>query len=326
MHRLKGLFVFILLAAIAAASYVWKIQQTVELPEGLAAGNSRIEATQVDVASKTAGRVALILVQEGDWVAAGDVLAMMDTEQAEADQAVARANLNRATESRNYARAILNQRQSELSLASKELERAEKLVGQGHLSQDVLDQRLTQRATAQAAVQAARVQVAEAEASIEAAKAQLSKTQVVLDDSRLLAPRNGRVLYRLAEPGEVLPAGGKVLTLIDVSDVYMTVFLPTQLAGRVTLGSEARIVLDAWPDVSVPARVSFVAPQAQFTPRSVETQSERDKLMFRVKVRIDERILRRYAEQVKTGVPGMAYIRVDPGVAWPDFIPPAIEP
>jgi HlyD family secretion protein len=325
MIRFKGLILFIVLVAIGTGSYIWKSRQTVALPEGFAAGNSRIDATEVDIACKTAGKVAEILVQEGDWVKAGQLLALMDTEQAEADLAVAKANLSRAQESKNYAEAILRQRQSEVTLAKKELERAEKLVKQGHLSQDVLDQRQTQRASAEAAMQAARVQVAEAQASIEAARAQLNKAEVVLEDSRLVAPRDGRVLYRLTEPGEILPAGGKVVTLIDVSDVYMTLFLPTAQASKAVLGAEARIVLDAWPDISVPAYVSFVAPQAQFTPRSVETQSEREKLMFRVKVKVQKEVLMRYAEQVKTGVPGMAYIRLDASQPWPEFIPPLLE-
>lgn len=325
MIRFRGLILFLLLVVVATASYLWKTQQTLDLPDSFAAGNSRIDATEVDVATKTAGEVAEIMVEEGDWVQAGQMLALMDTEQAEADRSVAKANLNRAQESRNYAQAILRQRQSEVSLARKELERAEKLVRQGHLSQEVLDQRLTQKTTAEAAMQASRVQIAEAEANIEAARAQLNKTEVVLEDSRLLAPRDGRVLYRLAEPGEVLAAGGKVLTLIDVSDVFMTLFLPTAQAGRVMVGAEARIVLDAWPEMSVPASVSFVAPQAQFTPRSVETQSEREKLMFRVKVKVGKDILKRYAERVKTGVPGMAYIKLEQGVAWPELIPPLIE-
>lgn len=325
MIQFRGLLLFLLLVVVATASYLWKTQQTLDLPDSFAAGNSRIDATEVDVATKTAGEVTEIMVEEGDWVQAGQMLALMDTEQAEADRSVAKANLNRAQESRNYAQAILRQRQSEVSLARKELERAEKLVRQGHLSQEVLDQRLTQETTAKAAMQASRVQIAEAEANIEAARAQLNKTEVVLEDSRLLAPRDGRVLYRLAEPGEVLAAGGKVLTLIDVSDVFMTLFLPTAQAGRVTVGAEARIVLDAWPEISVPASVSFVAPQAQFTPRSVETQSEREKLMFRVKVKVGKDILKRYAERVKTGVPGMAYIKLEQGVAWPEVIPPLIE-
>lgn len=324
MARLKKYLFLILLLAVAVASYVWKQEQTIELPAGIAMGNSRIEATEVDVATKTAGKIENISVHEGDWVKAGEELALMDTEQAEADLAVAKANLNRALESKRYAQAILTQRKSEVALADKELSRTEKLVKQGHLSEEIRDQKYTQKTTADAAVQAASVQVAEAQAAIEAAKAQLHKAQVVLDDSYLLAPRDGRVLYRLAEPGEILPAGGKVVTLIDVSDVYMTLFLPSLQASQTMVNTEARIVLDAWPDFSIPAYVSFVAPQAQFTPKSVETQSEREKLMFRIKVNVDRRILKKYADKVKTGVPGVAYIRLDSSQDWPDFIPALI--
>ena len=107
----------------------------------------------------------------------------------------------------------------------------------------------------------------------------------------LKSPIAGRVLYRLAEPGEVLAAGGKVLTVLELTDVYMTIFLPTALAGRIAVGSEARIVLDAVPQYVIPATISFVAARAQFTPKDVETRTEREKLMFRIKVRIDPELL-----------------------------------
>ena len=128
---------------------------------------------------------------------------------------------------------------------------------------------------------------------------------------------DGGTGYRLAEPGEVLPAGGKVLTLLDLTDVYMTIFLPTSQVGRVNLGAEARIIFDAAPEYVVPASVSFVAPRAQFTPKEVETHSEREKLMFRVKVRIAPELLQQHIEKVKTGVPGVAYVRLDPAAEWP---------
>ncbi|GMA55403.1 hypothetical protein GCM10025857_67600 [Alicyclobacillus contaminans] len=160
------------------------------LPTGFAAGNSRIEATEVDVATKTAGKVEQIEVNEGDWVTQGQVLAVMDTEQAEANLAVANANLNKANESKKYAQAILAQRRSEVTLARKELERTQVLVKKGHLSQEVMDQKETQKATAQATMQAASVQVAEAQAAIEAAKAEVTKAQVVIADSQLTTPRN----------------------------------------------------------------------------------------------------------------------------------------
>ena len=123
--------------------------------------------------------------------------------------------------------------------------------------------------------------------------------------------------FKVAQPGEVLPAGGRVLNLLDVSDVYMTFFLPTEAAGRLALGAEARIVLDALPDYVVPAKISFVASAAQFTPKTVETVSERQKLMFRVRAQIDRQLLLEHLEQVKTGLPGEAWVRLDDSQPWP---------
>jgi len=126
------------------------------------------------------------------------------------------------------------------------------------------------------------------------------------------------VQYRIANIGEVLPAGGKVFTMLDISYVYMDIYLPTQDVGRIRVGSEVRVVLDAYPNLPIPARVSFIATQAQFTPKAVETKSERDKLMFRVRVRIDPDLLRRHAEAVRSGLPGIAYVRTDLAVSWPE--------
>ena len=107
-------------------------------------------------------------------------------------------------------------------------------------------------------------------------------------------------------------------TLVDTSQVHMTIFLPTKVAGQVRVGDEARIVLDAAPDLVIPAKVSFVASTAQFTPKTVETQSERQKLMFRVKGQIPPDLLRKHITKVKTGLPGVAWVRLDPKVTWPD--------
>jgi HlyD family secretion protein len=126
----------------------------------------------------------------------------------------------------------------------------------------------------------------------------------------------GRVLYRLARPGEVLAAGGTALTLVDLSNVYMEVFLPSRQAARLPIGAEGRIVPDG-ADFAIPATVSFVSPEAQFTPKQVETRSERDKLMFRVKVQIPPERVIRHIELVKTGIRGVAYVRLDDSIAWP---------
>ena len=134
---------------------------------------------------------------------------------------------------------------------------------------------------------------------------------------KLRAPRDGRIQYRIANIGEVLPVGGRVFTMLDLSHVYMDIYLPTAEAGKSRIGDEARIVLDARPDLAIPATVTFIADEAQFTPKAVETKSEREKLMFRVRVRIDPDRLRTHADKVKSGVPGLAYVKRDPQVPWP---------
>jgi HlyD family secretion protein len=175
-----------------------------------------------------------------------------------------------------------------------------------------------QLAAAEAAISAAQSAVIGAQAAVEAAKATVQRIEADLDDSILKSPRDGRVQFRVAQPGEVLSAGGRVLNLVDLSDVYMTFFLPTVQVGQLTLGDDVRLVLDAAPQYIIPAKISYVADVAQFTPKTVETAEERQKLMFRVKARIAPELLRKYIRQVKTGLPGMAYVRLSPDAPWPD--------
>ncbi|WP_257389403.1 HlyD family secretion protein, partial [Tahibacter caeni] len=177
-----------------------------------------------------------------------------------------------------------------------------------------------QTAAGRAAVNAARAQLVGAHSSVDAAAATVARIDADISDATLRAPRDGRVQFRVAQPGEVLAGGGRVLNLVDLSDVYMTFFLPETTAGKVALGSEVRLVLDAAPQYVIPARVSFVASTAQFTPKSVETASERQKLMFRVRAQIAPELLREHLAQVKTGVPGMAWIRVDTTQPWPESL------
>ncbi|BBO82491.1 HlyD family secretion protein [Desulfosarcina ovata] len=313
----------VLIAGFGA--YVWLGQREDKLPEGIASGNGRIEATEVDVATKLAGRLTEIMVREGDMVAKGQTLARMDTRELAARRRSAQAEMQRAEEERRYAAAMLEQQRSQLALVVKDLDRYRRLYASKSIALQSLQRQETARDTARAAVAAARARQANATAAIDAVKARIDEIQSFIDDSTLMAPVDGRVLYRLAEPGEVLGAGGRVLTLLDVSDVTMTIFLPTNQAGRVDLGSDARIILDARPDWVIPARVSFVAPKAQFTPKDVETRTEREKLMFRIKVRIDPELLKAHAEKVKTGLPGMAYLRLGADVLWPPVLKTTLD-
>jgi HlyD family secretion protein len=318
----------LLLIVVAAGAFGWYWVQSHNdaAPEGFARANGRLEAERIDVATKFAGRLREIFVQEGDLVRPGQRIAVFDTADLEAQLRQAEANVRQARELLNQAKFLLAQRKSELTLANQELERAEALVARGHVSRQTADQRRAQQATAAAAVNAAEAQVAQADASIDAAVATVEGLQADLADHTLYAPRLGRVQYRLAEPGEVLAAGGRVVTLLDLTDVYMTIYLPTAQAGRLSLGAEARLIFDAAPEYVVPGTVTFVASEAQFTPKYVETESEREKLMFRVKVKIPPEILERYIDVVKAGVPGICYVKIDPEAQWPESLAVRLPP
>jgi HlyD family secretion protein len=402
------------------------------LPAGFASGNGRIEATEYDIASKRAGRLAAVLVAEGALVEPGQVVARIDTADLEADLHEAQAQLTQAREDKRRALAAVAQRrselesagaaitqresdlrrtdaaiaqresdagrtdaaiiqresairgaaaavarrESELDLARKELERAQMLFARALIAQQQVDEAVTrvrtteaalaqeragaqtaeaalvearaqrqtaagaltearaqrdaavaalsqQRAAArasEAALQASRIDVSYREAAIQAASARIEGIATDIADSTLKSTILGRVQVRVAQPGEVLAAGGRVLNLVDLTDVYMTFFLPTAAAGRVALGSEVRLVLDAVPQYVIPARASFVADVAQFTPKTVETEAEREKLMFRVKAQIPAELLKAHIARVKAGLPGVAYVRLDPRVPWPEHL------
>jgi len=303
-------------------SEVWKLFQGPGLPEGFASGNGRIEAEEIDIATKFHARIAEVLVDEGDTVEAGQVVARMDAKSLEAELREAKARAVQAEKEQAHAAAIVLQRESECALAEKDLKRSRAIYGEdpGAIAVERLDSDTAAALTAQAACAAAEAEVAEAGAAIQAVVAETERLQADLDDYVLKAPRHGRVLYRVAEPGEVLAPGGNVLTIIDLTDVYMTFFLPEKKAGRVAIGADVRILIDAAPDLVIPARVSFVAAKAQFTPKHVETRTEREKLMFRIKAQIDPALLKKHEPQVKTGVPGVAYVRLDSNAEWPEHL------
>lgn len=330
---------------VGAAYLAWQWLTPQSLPAGFASGNGRLEAVDIDIAAKLPGRVKDILVNEGDLVKADQVVANMDTRvlqsqlretRAALDQAriaieTARSQVVQRRAERQAAVALVAQRRTEVEAARKRVARSEELAPKGNTPQQVLDDDRARYEGAKAALSAAEAQVAASEAAIgtaesqvvgaqaahEAALATIERIQADIDDSALKAPRDGRIQYRVAQPGEVLGAGGKVLNMVDLGDVYMTFFLPTAVAGRIGIGSEVRLVLDTAPQFVIPARVTFVSDVAQFTPKTVETASERLKLMFRVKANIDKALLDKYLAHVKTGLPGVAYVRTDSGLEWP---------
>ncbi len=326
--------------------------------EGFIKANGRIEVTPLDIATKLPGRVDQILVDEGDYVEEGQLLAIMQLDSLEAQLAEAEAYYEQAQHQANSAKAVVTARESDkvaaesavsaaeskLYAAERKLKRIQTLVKKGATTEQEFDDQeaLTrvsrsdvataesQVAAAQAAIDAAKAQYVAAQSQVSAAQATINRVKADIKDSALTAPVTGRIQYRISEPSEVLGAGGKVLNLLDLSKVYMTFFVPTEYTGMLVEGekdgTEVRIVLDVAPDMPIPARVTFVSPEAQFTPKTVETQNERQKLMYRVKAKIPHELLDRYQKYIKTGVTGEAYIQADPDKKWPAFLEgPLIE-
>jgi HlyD family secretion protein len=317
----KLFWIIVLFFALGASAVaVWWFYVREPPLNAFVSGNGRIEATEVDVATKFQGRIAEILVDEGDMVDAGQIVARMDTRSLEAQLKRAQANVLQSRRELSNDKFVVAQRRSEYMLAKKNLARADTLLKKGIIAEQEYDVRLASKQTAKDALAAAEAQVTVTEAKIEATLAETELIKSEIDDSILKAPIRGRVEFRLAEPGEVLASGGKVLALMGLTDVYMTIFLRETQVGKVALGTEARMILDAAPNYVIPGHVSFVASEAQFTPKQVETRTEREKLMFRVKVQIPIDILIKHEPYVKTGLPGVAYVRLDSNAKWPEHL------
>lgn len=314
--------------------------------ENFARGNGRIEAIEIDIASKIPGRIGEVQVSEGDYVQRGQHLLTMDLTVVRAQRDESLARLQQTRQAVASANALLAVRQSDVAAAqavevmrrndqdsaARRLARTRVLSKEGAASVQELEDdqaRLTsaqasvnaaiaQVRAAQAAVLAAQAEVAAAESMVQAATASVARIDAELNDSVLEAPRAGRIQFVIARQAEVVAAGAPILNLVDLDDAHMTFFLPEAQAGRVPVGAPARIVLDAFPDRPLPARVTFVSSTAQFTPKTVETAQERQKMMFRVKASVDPRYIESHRNVLKTGLPGVAWVSLDGSDQWPE--------
>lgn len=321
MNRRTLNWTLIAAAVAAAAGLAWWVNtQRDRLPDGIHRGNGRVEVERIEVAAKYPGRIVELLVREGDLVKAGDVIARQDPSDLLAQRAAVEAARDRAGQAMQRAGAETEVRQVQARIAQMELDHATRLKQEALVSGAEVERRTAQRDGERAGIQVARAAIGEATAARAEAEAQIKRLNVALDDMVLRAPVAGRIEYRVVEPGSVIPSGARVATLLNTAEVHMTVFLPTDVAGGLKLGDEARIVLDAAPQFVIPAVVSFVAAEAQFTPKYVETASEREKLVFRVKLMVAPELARRYAPHVKAGLTGYGHVRSDASKAWPAFL------
>ena len=241
----------------------------------------------------------------------------------------AQAGVKQAQEAVARADAQIAAQLQQQKLAQMELDNAGKMQSEDLVSPAETQRRRSQRdgaaaavkaaqaakAEALAAVRQAQAQVAEAQAGVSARQAQLKLAQSANNDMQITSPKDGVVEYKIAQVGNVVGSGSKVVSLLDFSDASMAVFLPTAQVGSLKVGDEARIKLDGL-DAVFPAQISFIATEAQFTPKNVETANERAKLMFKVKLRIPKETALQYKGLLKGGMVGNGYVRTNGQQAW----------
>lgn len=324
---LVRLVVILAIAGVASfAAYQYWLNQQNQLPEGIASGNGRIEAKSVDLGPKESLKVKEVLVDEGDIVQKDQVVVRMDTLTLDAELAQAKAEELAAEESVAVNKATIVQKASEVKLAETELVRYKKLREKNATSQQDVDRHETALEVSKAALDKENASLRTAEQKVKVAAANAATIQTRIDDATLKSPARGRVLFRLKEPGEVLSAGAPVLTIVNLEDVYMEIYLPSRQAAKIKIGADARLTVDHIPGKSAAAKVSFVSPEAQFTPKQVETASERDKLMFRVKIQAPPELVAANIERIKTGVRGMGYVKLDDAAQWPANLSNVVTP
>lgn len=295
MKKLKKIL-FPLLIVVAIASFVVYQQISAnrnQLPDYLISGNVRLEMGRIDIASLYAGRVEKVFVKEGDEVKAGDELLKLEDIQSAAQLSAAQSAKARAV-------ATLESQKQKQANAELDFKNAQQLHKEKLVSDSELKKRQIQRQAEISGINAARAAVNEAEA-------QIQRIENINNDMFLKAPIDGMVEYRLAETGEVVGAGMRLLSLLNPSDISANIFVPMLRLPEIAVGQEARIIVDGL-DIVFPAKVSFISQQAQFTPKYVETKSEREKLMFKVKLSIAPEIALKYRQYLKGGITATAYI------------------
>ncbi|AFI85936.1 hemolysin D [Aggregatibacter actinomycetemcomitans] len=308
-------FGFIIIGAVGFA--IWKNGQLQanEL-NGIAAVNGRLELKRLDIATLYPGRVEEILVQEGDEVKRNQPLARLSSSISQAQISAAQAQKKRAEESVARALSEIDARQQQVNVTKLELNNAQKLRRDNLISSSELERRQSAYKASLAAVNTTQAAKVEAQAAVAQAQAQLEQAQSQNTDMLIKAPKDGRVEYQIAEVGNVLGAGGKVVSLLDPTDTYINVFLTAPQMNQLKLGDEARIVIDGMNAV-FPANITFIANNAQFTPKSVETTEERAKLMFKVKLQLPVDIALKYKPLLKGGMTGLGYVKYDQQAQWP---------
>ncbi|TCJ98926.1 HlyD family secretion protein [Volucribacter psittacicida] len=317
---MKKLILIVLLVIIGAGVVYWLVNRNADdLPPGISAMNGRLTVERIDVASLYAGRVEQVYVDEGENVEKDQPLVRLSDSQVMAKLAQAQAGKKQAEQAVERANAQELARQQQLDVAKLEWTNAQQLRKDKLISSTELERREAAYQAAQAELSGAKAAKAEAEAYVLQAQAQIDEVADIHQDLIIKSPLAGRVEYRLVEMGNVIGAGAKVVSLLDLEDVYINIFLPAPISNQVKLNDDARILVDGM-DKAFPAKVVYVAANAQFTPKSVETAEERTKLMFKIKLQIPREVVQQHSSLLKGGMTAMGYVKYQAEAEWPETL------
>lgn len=303
---IKVLTVTIILCIIIAISFFVYKNFIKEQDNNLIKGNGRIEAREVAVSAKFGGKIVQLDTNEGDEVKKDQLLAVIDSRSLEAEIEAQKAKENEILKQISAIDAEINATKSDIKFYEKELERTKTLMKKNFASQLELDKNINALDKVKAKLNSLYANKKSLQASQKSLLAAIKAQEINLADMKIYSPIDGVILYKLVENGEMIANGGRMFIMYNPNDLYMTIYMPAEKAGQIKLGDKATIKLDAYPDKSFPATVTFVAENAEFTPKEVETQKERQKLVFRVKLSLDNNLNR----EAKPGMPGDGYIEI----------------
>ena len=320
-HRIRRIVPVIILVAVIAVGGAWYLNQG-SAAAGPTTGSGTIEATTVTLAPELAGRVAEVLVEEGDTVEAGDALVRLDGSTLEAQHGQAAAALTAAQATADAAGAemalleagpsseqiavaqaavdrakvgadALHDRFADLSSAARKSAAGKALKTERDIADAGLRQARAQLALVRSGarpeqLEAARARAAAAEAQVDAAAAALAALDAQIAKLTITAPSDGIVLARAIEPGSFASPGSALLEIGDLSDLTITVFVPEDRYGQLSLGQTATLSVDSFPGETFSGTVVHIADRAEFTPRNVQTVEGRRSTVFAIRLAIDD--------------------------------------
>jgi HlyD family secretion protein len=302
------LILIVLVLFVGLSLYFFKKQ---EKPKGVLILHGRVEGKEINISSKVQGRIIRLYKRESDSVKKGELLAELRPDEYLAMLYSAQKEVQAAEETVLMAQSYLIKSQAKVEQAKKDLERYRALFQEGVVSKRDLEIAELNYISALAELKVNERYVAQSKAKRSSALQKLKEVEVYFRETKIYAPADGVILSRVAEEGEVVNPGQVIYTMVDLNKLYIKVYIPEPELGKVKLGQQARVYVDAYPDRYFNGTLTRVYEKAEFTPKNVETKDERVKLVFGAEVSVEnpEGLL-------KPGMPADVVLKVDPKAEW----------